>query len=309
MSRREDSALLTAAKGFCMGAADVVPGVSGGTMAFILGIYARLLRALKSFDLELIGLLRRNRPGAAFAHVDLAFLVALGAGIFGALMVFTRVIPLPRLIVTHPEQVYGLFFGLIAASIVVLVRTVPERRPGDLLWLGLGTVFGLAVGNMVPVSTPEAPWFLFLSGMLAISAMLMPGISGSFVLLMLRKYAYVFDAIGRFDFSVIIPFALGAACGVMVFSRLLSWLLGRFYNQTLLTITGVLLGSLWIVWPFQERVYETVRDKPRLVSSTPTLPDSLGPEILATGAWIAAGIAAVLIVHALAARKRAADDA
>ncbi len=300
---REPS-LLTAAKGFCMGAADVVPGVSGGTMAFVLGIYERLLRALRAFDLELLALLRQRRLAAAIHHVDLPFLATLGAGLFAALMFFTRVIPLPRLITTHPEQVYGLFFGLIAASVLVLLRSVPGLRPAHGIWAVLGAAMGLAIANAVPVSTPETSWFVFLCGMLAISAMLMPGISGSFVLLMLRKYAYVFDAIGRLDLTVIVPFGCGAVVGVMIFSRVLTWLLRRFYEQTLLTISGVLIGSLWIVWPFQERVYETVRDKPRLVSSTPVLPETLDASVAISAAWCAAGIGAVVLVQVLAARRR-----
>jgi putative membrane protein len=268
-----------------------------------------LLRALRAFDLELFKLLRGRHLGAALRHVDLAFLITLGAGIACALMVFTRIIPLPRLIVTHPEQVYGLFFGLIVASVAVLVRSVPGAIGRDGAWVFVGVAAGLLVVNLVPVNTPQTVWFVFLCGALAISAMLMPGISGSFILLILRKYAYVFDAIGRLDLTVLVPFALGAATGVLVFSRVLTWLLDRFYRQTLLTIIGVLFGSLWMIWPFQERIYEIVRDKPRLVRSSPVWPDYVGTDEALALAWCLAGVAAVLVLQVLAARRRTPLDA
>lgn len=294
--------IVNAAKGFCMGAADVVPGVSGGTMAFILGIYQRLLEAVRSFDIKLVQLLAGRRWSEARDHVDLWFLLSLVAGIFTALMFFTRVVPLPTLIRTDPEPVYGLFFGLILGSIYVLLQEVERIGLSGILALAAGVLLGLGVVNMVPMETPEASWFIFLSGSLAITAMILPGISGSFVLLLLRKYAYVFDAIGRLDFSVIIPFALGAVAGLMAFSRVLVWLLHHYFRVTLLTITGILVGSLWVIWPFQERVFENVRGKERLMQATPIWPaDWGGTSLLALG-LAAAGLALVLVIHHFSSR-------
>ncbi len=291
-------------KGMCMGAADVVPGVSGGTMALILGIYGRLLTAIRRVDLEFAGLLARWRPAEAARRIDLPFLLAVGAGIFAALMFFTRVVPLPRLIITHPELVYGLFFGLITASIVVLLK---DRRPLSawrVAWIVLGTLVGLAIVNLVPVDTPTAAWFIFLCGALAISAMILPGVSGSFILLVLQKYAYVFDAVGRLDLAVLVPFGLGCACGLALFSRFLSWLLDRFHDATLLTIIGILTGSLWTIWPFQERVYVLVRGKERLLRSLPALPEQWDATVLGAALLAVAGAAAVLALDAFARRRR-----
>jgi putative membrane protein len=297
------SGLATLAKGFLMGAADVVPGVSGGTMAFILGIYRRLLEAIRSVDLTLLGMLRRGRLVEAARHVDLVFLLWLGAGIVAALAFFTRVVPLPKLIHTHPELVYGLFFGLIAASIVVLFRSLQGRRAADLLWLAGGAGAGLGLVTLVPVSTPDTAWFVFLSGAVAISAMILPGISGSFILLILRKYAYVFDAIGHLKIAVIIPFGLGIVTGLMVFSRALVWLLGHSYRQTVTAIIGLLIGSLWLIWPFQERVYETVRGKDRLVRSQPLWPDALDATVAGSVGLAVLGLVLVLVVSRLAASR------
>ncbi|MDZ7751397.1 MAG: DUF368 domain-containing protein [Gammaproteobacteria bacterium] len=300
MTPRES--LLVVAKGFCMGSADVVPGVSGGTMAFILGIYQRLLEAIRSFDLRLLGLLGRGRVRAAVDHTDLVFLAFLGLGIAMAVFFFTRLVPLPTLIHTHPEPVYGLFFGLVVASVAVLLAELEDLGPRDLVPLALGTALGLGVANMVPAQTPETAWFVFLSGALAICAMILPGISGSFILLMLRKYAYVFDALGRLDMAVIIPFALGAVTGLMVFSRLLVWLLHHFHRVMVLAICGILVGSLWVLWPFQERVYETVRGKARLVSSSPILPTDLDRGLLWAVALGLTGFLAVMAIHRLSRR-------
>lgn len=290
-----------------MGAADVVPGVSGGTMALILGIYERLLSAIRRFDLQLLRLLFAKRVNDATSHVDLRFLLILGSGIACALMFFTRIIPLPSLILTHPEMIYALFFGLLIASIVILVRQQKPLRIGKLMWIAFGVALGLLVVNLVPQQTPTASWFIFLCGAVAICAMILPGISGSFILLILQKYAYVFDAIGRLDFSVIAPFALGCGCGLLLFSHFLGWLLKRFHEATLLTIIGVLIGSLWVIWPFQERVYETIRGKQRLLHSSPIVPSDLDWNLLVACALALFGVVAVLSIHKLSARAKSSD--
>ncbi len=305
-SKDSPSALaLTAAKGFCMGAADVVPGVSGGTMAFILGIYQRLLEAIRAFDLTAARLALTFKLRELIARVDLVFLLALGLGIGSALLFFTRVVPLPTLIRTHPEHIYALFFGLIAGSIVILVRELGRLSANDWIAIVAGALVGFAVINMVPFETPEASWFVFVAGALAISAMILPGISGSFILLLLQKYAYIFDAIGRFDFSIIIPFGLGCATGLLLFSRILAWLLRHFYRATLVTIIGILVASLWRIWPFQDRQYVVVRDKERLMASFPEIPGQFADTEIAALGLAFLGLVAVLMLQFIATRKRA----
>jgi putative membrane protein len=293
-----------ALKGFCMGSADVVPGVSGGTMALILGIYERLLNAIHSFDRAWLRDLLTLRIASALARNDLGFLIPLVLGIALAIVFFTRVIPLPRLIVTHPEIIYGLFFGLISASVVVLIKEVENYRARDFLTLFLGIALGFAIVNLVPLETPTAAWFIFLCGFIAISAMLLPGISGSFILLILGKYAYIIEALGRLDLWVIFAFGAGAVTGLVVFSRAIVWLLNHFHRSTLLVIKGILIGSLWIIWPFQERVYVTIRGKSRLLESTPFWPDTFNPTVLAATAMLVAGFVLVLIIDRLAGRGK-----
>lgn len=285
-----------------MGTADVIPGVSGGTMALILGIYSRLINAIKSFDLAwLRGLLKLDAK-IIFGRPDFVFIIPLLCGIVAALFFFTRVISLPVLLETYPEPVYGFFFGLIAGSIIILVQNMGNLTLAGFMYLALGTVFGLVVFNLVPLNTPESGWFVFLSGTLAICAMLLPGISGSFILLILRKYSYVFNAIGYLDFSILVPFLLGILTGLVLFSRFLAWLLSRFYDQTILAITGMLLASLWVIWPFQDRVYETINNKQRLISTTPYIPDSFVLNVQIALLMIAIGFAGVIVINIIANR-------
>lgn len=291
------SKLKLMAKGFCVGSADVVPGVSGGTMAFILGIYPQLINAIKSFDSEWVRmLLTVNIKGVIYRpHFD--FLIPLGIGAVCALIFFTRIVSLPALIHTHPEIIYGLFFGLILGSIVLLYRHLGMGLLlRQSLFLIAGLLFGGFIVTLVPASTPDDSWFIFLCGAIAISAMILPGISGSFILLMMKKYAYIFNAIGHFDFAIILPFALGIITGVVLFSRLLSYLLKRFYQQSILFITGLLIASLYVIWPFQTRVYELVRHKERLVSSVPFLPDAFSNQVFYSLGMMLIGLVFVILL-------------
>ncbi len=295
--------IIIALKGFCMGAADVVPGVSGGTMALILGIYARWLNAIRSFDALWLRHIFTLEWRGIVTRPDFGFVIPLILGIFAAILFFTRVVPLPELLHSHPELVYGLFFGLIAGSIPPLLREAGRFDVPAAIYLLLGIGLGWFIVNLVPVDTPSVAWFIFLSGALAICALLLPGISGSFILLILRQYDTVFAALGRFDFSIIIPFALGALTGLVGFSRLLSWLLARWYREALLLITGILIGALWIIWPFQQREYLELHGKRKLIASHPQWPDSLDLTVAASVGMMLLGLAAVLWLHYLSARQ------
>jgi len=175
-----------------MGAADVVPGVSGGTMALIFGIYSCLINAIKSFDTDWIKGIIKFDLEVILHRPHFAFLIPLVMGIFAAVLFFTRVVPLPILIRTHPEIIYGLFFGLILGSALVLMKVTESWSFKEIRFVIAGIAIGYLIFNMVPVETPDASWFIFLSGAVAISAMILPGISGSFILLMLKKYTYIF---------------------------------------------------------------------------------------------------------------------
>ncbi len=298
----KDSVILSA-KGFCMGAADVVPGVSGGTMALILGIYQRWLLAIQSFDSIWLQHVLRLHWREMVTYPHLHFLLPLVVGVFTAVVFFTRVIPLPTLLHTHPEPIYGLFFGLIVGSIITLLWEIERLDWSAYAFMLVGTLLGWWIVNLVPMTTPDAPWFIFLCGFVAICALLLPGISGSFILLILRKYDTVMNAVGQLDFAVIIPFALGAVTGLVVFSRLLSWLLAHYYRQALLLIIGILTGSLWVIWPFQQRTYTLAHGKEHLIASQPQLPvDWTAQSWLVLGLALG-GLLLVLWLHRLSASQ------
>lgn len=256
-------------KGFMMGSADVVPGVSGGTMALILGIYQRLIDAIKSVDTKTLKSLLSLKISDVFKQVHWFFLVVLLSGILSAIMFVTRVIKLPELMFTNPEPVYGLFFGLIVGSVWYVLKGLGKLTVGNVLWIIVGTAIGFRVVTLVPTDTPEATWFIFLSGSIAITAMILPGISGSFILLILRKYDYIlmqFSKLGGPETMdalwVLVPFGLGLVIGIMMFSRVLSWLLHHYYAITLCVLVGFMIGSLYVIWPFQDREYsESVRSE------------------------------------------------
>ncbi|MCG8373281.1 MAG: DUF368 domain-containing protein [Balneolales bacterium] len=264
-------------KGFLMGSADIVPGVSGGTMALILDIYERLLNAIKSVDVKFIRDFFTLKWKSAFQELHVFFLVVLFSGIFSALAFFTKVVPLQIYMFTHPEIVYGLFFGLIVGSIYILIKTLERRSIKEGGFIVLGIAFGLWVVNLVPADTPEHPAFVFLSGCIAICAMILPGISGSYLLLIMRKYDYLLSQIGMIGgedtldgIIGLLPFMLGAAVGLAAFSRFLSWLLGKYHSQTISVLIGFLIGSLFVIWPFQHREFiEQVREVEVIEMSAP----------------------------------------
>jgi len=297
--------LIHSAKGFAMGAADVIPGVSGGTMALILGIYQRWIAAIHSFDKTWLKQLLRLQFRESAKHTDLIFIIPLLIGIASALLFFTRIIPLPQLLHSHPEPIYGLFFGLIIASIVLLIQQSHIKHWHSLGYIILGAALGFFIVTRVPLNTPDSALFIYLCGFIAISAMLLPGISGSFILLILHKYDTILNAIGSLNLSILIPFAFGALTGLILFSRLLTWLLKRFHQSSLLTITGILIGSLWVIWPFQQRVYIILHGKQKLLSSSPLLPESwLQIDTLFAILMAIIGFISVLYLHYLAHKNK-----
>lgn len=286
------------ARGFCVGTADLVPGVSGATVAIVLGIYGRLVASIRGFDLAFAGRLARlDLPGAA-RRVDAGFLLPLAVGVALAAVFFTRAVSLAELMDHHRLAVRSFFFGLVSGALVVLVREAwrgRTLRARDVVAGAAGLAVGWGIAVAVPASTPEAAWFLFTAGACAAGAMLLPGVSGAYVLLVLEKYTYVLAALGRFDLGVLIPFGLGVVTGLALLSRVLGWLLGRFRRLTLFSLAGLVAGSLWSLWPYRV----TSGGK-----SGPGWPDvfDYGSVLLA-----GAGVAAVAVLH-LASRGRAGAE-
>lgn len=280
-----------AAIGAAMGAADVVPGVSGGTMAFILGIYDELLATVKSFNLEWLRLVARFRWREALDHVNWKFLIALGLGLGGTLVSLAHAITYA--LDHHPVLIFSFFFGLVLASIVTVAAHV-RWNAAMAAACAAGAAAGYGVVRLVPMSMPNDPLTLFWCAAVAIMAMILPGISGSFILFILGQYRYVIEAVKRLDVVTLLPFALGAACGLMAFSRVLTWLLRHYRRITITLLVGFMIGSLWKIWPFR-KVIETVEKKPGEfipIRETVVWPERFDAEVLlaillcAGGFWL-----------------------
>ncbi|MGM0611404.1 MAG: undecaprenyl phosphate translocase family protein [Thermodesulfobacteriota bacterium] len=282
-------------KGMCMGSADIIPGVSGGTMAYILGIYRRLLEAITVFNPKWLRLLLRLEIKKAAAAIPFFFLLPLGFGIILAVIIFTKMIPLPYFVQHHPEPIYGLFFGLVGGSVILLLKKYARLsiKPGLAVFAGIA--LGTIIVSLVPARTPDASWFIFLCGALAISAMLLPGISGSFILLILGKYALILGAIGSLDISVLVPFLLGCLIGLLTFAHSLKWLMQHYSEIMNMLITGVLIGTLRAVWPFQNRTYIEISGKEKLIGTEPFWP-SMDAWLSLAGLMMLIGFAVIYLL-------------
>lgn len=244
--------LILLLKGCAMGMADVVPGVSGGTIAFISGIYGRLIAAIRRFDLTALRLLARGRIAELWRHVDGAFLLPVLGGV--AVAVFSLARLMTYLLEHHPIGVWSFFFGLIVASALLVAREVGRWNAAAAIALAAGIALAGWITVASPAQTPDSWWFVMLSGAIAICAMILPGISGAFILLLLGKYQYILAAVGSLDLPVLAVFAAGAAAGLVGFSHLLSWLLDRWHDATVATLMGFMIGSLNKVWPWKQTI-------------------------------------------------------
>lgn len=252
----KDYAVLTL-KGMGMGAADVVPGVSGGTIAFIVGIYDELINSIKSINGESIKLLFSGQFKAfwEYIHANFLFSILLGIGI----SVFSLAKIITWLLVAHPVLVWSFFFGLVLASTWFVSKDIKEWNWKTISSFVAGVIIAFYITVATPAETSAEWWFIFVCGAIAICAMILPGISGSFILVLLGKYFFIMEAVKTLNLKVMLIFAAGAFVGITTFSRILSYALKYFRNITLAVLTGFMLGSLNKVWPWKEKI-ETIAD-------------------------------------------------
>lgn len=241
--------LLTFFKGMAMGAADVVPGVSGGTIAFITGIYARLLGAIKSVNVTALRLLFQKGFKAAWEHVDGSFLLSLFIGIIVSL--FSLAKGIEWCYTNYPQLLWSFFFGLIIASSIYIIRQVDQWNLPAVLGLVIGGVVAYMITVLAPGEAPNEYWMVFLAGSIAISAMILPGISGSFILLLMGMYRHVLEAANDMNIPFLLIFMSGCVIGLLLFSHVLSWTFKNYENLTLAVLSGFMLGSIKKVWPWQ----------------------------------------------------------
>lgn len=261
-------------------------------MAFILGIYGQLLEAIAGFDFTLLALLRRGAWREAAARIHLGFLLPLGVGLIAAVLVLVR--PLTWLYANQPVPLFAFFFGLVLGAILLIARHAHWGAQG-LVAVVLGVVLALVLVTRVPVTMPNDPFTIFWAGAVAIMAMILPGISGSFLLLVLGQYQHVMEGIKAFDLQVLLPFVLGCCLGLVSFVRLLRWLLHRYHGQVVALLVGFMAGSLWKIWPFRTVIEATRNAKGKLI----VLRDSLAapPDLRSlVVALLLAGVGIALVV-------------
>ena len=253
MKRSFKEYIVISLKGMAMGAADVVPGVSGGTIAFISGIYEELLNSISSFNFSLINVFKNEGFKSVWIKVNGNFLVSLFVGILISVLSLAKLIE--SMLENHPIVIWSFFFGLVLASVIYIGKQITKWTKGSFLCLILGAILAFYITTLNPmVSVNSSPWFLFFAGMIAICAMILPGISGSFILVLLGAYKPVLNALNTKDFVSIIIFLVGAVLGLLSFSRILKWLFSTYKNYTLATLTGFIIGSLNKIWPWKETI-------------------------------------------------------
>lgn len=251
-------------KGMAMGAANVIPGVSGGTLALITGIFERLINAIKSFNIQAFKYLFTGKIDKFIKHVDFWFLVSVFTGVGVAIISIARLFE--YLFVNYPIYLWSFFFGLVLASVYFVGKTVKNWNITVIIAFIAGTITALAISMLSPASENDSFVYLLLCGIVAVCSMILPGLSGSFVLILLGNYQLVMiSAINDIRIDILLPVVIGAGIGLIAFSHILAWLLKTYHNQTLSTLTGFILGSLGILWPWKETITQAFGDKVKTV--------------------------------------------
>ena len=295
------------AKGFAMGTANIIPGVSGGTIALLTGIYERLINAIKSFDFQAARLLVGLRFSEFASRVDLNFLIFLGAGVVVGVLTLARV--LENLLTNHEVYTMSVFFGLIAMSVYYVGRTVKKASPSVIVLFILGTSIAAGIAFLNPATENASFVYIVVCGVAAICSMILPGLSGSFVLIILGNYLLVLEAINSFNPGILIPLGIGCVLGLVLFSRMLSFVFSRYHDQTIAAMTGFILGSLVVIWPWKNT--KTLTDsagsllldrhgEPLIGGYEWVLPDIANQETLIAAGLMIAGAVAIIVVEKLA---------
>ena len=280
--------MMVAVKGACMGAADVIPGVSGGTIAFIMGIYDEFVGSLASINGEALKLLFKGRFAAFWKHINGSFLLSLVIGIGISIIALAGLMQM--LLSDFPIQTWAFFFGLIVASSLFIIRGISGWKLREGLLLIFGILLGAVICTLSPTQTPDGLWFIFLSGALAICAMILPGISGSFILLILGKYQFIMGCISDLvsgvnlgqNLLIIGTFGCGALIGILSFSRFLHWLLARWQKETMIVLAGFIIGSLVKIWPWTNAEAIALSQFPELASLGDTIPAEIISQYMAS---------------------------
>ncbi|MFO7723299.1 MAG: DUF368 domain-containing protein [Bacteroidales bacterium] len=297
-------AIATILKGVAIGVANVIPGVSGGTIALITGIFERLINAIKSFNGKAVKLLARGDFNGFAKHTDLLFLVWIILGMGIAVVSVARLFD--YLFSAYPVYIWSFFFGLILASVYFVGKSI-SRLSWQVIVAGIaGAVIALGITMLTPARESENIFYLMACGAVAMCSMILPGLSGSFVLIIMGNYQLVaIDAINELRLEILIPFFIGAGIGLLAFAHLLSWIFKRFRDGTLALLTGFIAGSLGVLWPWKEAIIETFGHKTQVVGyhwGMPQINGEFGIALL----LILTGILVIFMTEYFAGRKNPA---
>ncbi len=277
-----------------MGAADVVPGVSGGTIAFITGIYEELLETISNVNFSALKKLKTEGLKGFWQHINGNFLIALFLGIGISIVSLAKLIT--HLLEHHAILLWSFFFGLILSSIYLVGKTIKEWGIAKIIGIAIGTAIAYYITILPPMENPNALWFVFLSGTIAICAMILPGISGSFILLLLGSYELILGAIKDVKIAIIGVFAIGCLTGLLSFSKLLNWMFKKYHDLTIAILTGFLIGSLNKIWPWKETISTRINSHGETV---PFIQQNILPNNFAGDAQLLPAVTMALIGLAL----------
>ncbi|MEO9894435.1 DUF368 domain-containing protein [Aurantibacter sp.] len=296
--------IVIALKGMGMGIAELVPGVSGGTIAFVAGIYEEFITSLNNINLKTLNLWRSHGFKSFWLALNGNFLAALFIGMLISIFSFSKLIS--WLLENHPIPLWSFFFGLVLASVFFVAKAINKWNLAKVVLLILGAVVAFYITKLPPAENSDSLLFLFFSGALAICAMILPGISGSFILVLLGSYKTVLDAVDDRDFKIIIAVGLGVVFGLLSFAKVLKWMFNNYKNITLAVLSGFILGSLNKIWPWKE-ILETrmYGDKEKIIAEQSISPFSYDGESQLMYAIIAAiiGFSLIFILEKTASKK------
>lgn len=287
--------------GFLMGICEIIPGVSGGTMAFILGFYEEFISSLKVLgDRDFIRATSRLRIKEMFSILNWKFLFVLGIGMFAA--IFSLAGLLGYLLENYATYVWSFFFGLVLASVFIVSRRIDKWRPALIVAFIVATIVSFLLVGLVPAQTPETWWFYILAGAIAICAMILPGVSGSFLLVIMGKYESVLNAVRTLDFGIMFLVGIGAVLGLVTFAQVVNWLFKNYHNVTIAVLTGLILGSLRRIWPWKE--ISGVHDE-YIANYMPdlTINGSINSEVLIAAVLALIGVAVIIALERFATAK------
>lgn len=298
-------------KGFAMGAANVIPGVSGGTIALVTGVFEKLIHSIKSIDHKALGFFLKGRFRSFSSHINLPFLTAVFSG--AVISVFTLARVLAYLFTNFPVYIWAYFFGLIVASVYFVGRTIGRWTAATFLIFSAGAALAVWISFMTPAAGNDNFFYLIVSGMAAVCSMILPGLSGSFILILMGNYELVaIEAVNELRIDILGPVFLGIVGGLLAFSHLLSWIFKKFRDLTLALLTGFIAGSLIILWPWKDPVYKVDRygefitrpdGSPVIQNYDRYIPDALTAEVIVAILLMIAGYMSIWIIEKMAEKK------